>query len=76
MTEQWQPPSLEKVKQRAAKMQEINKRWDAHILVLDDMIAELEAEIRQQLPYRHRLEKAKRLLNLHEEKSETVEIPS
>ncbi len=42
MTQQPQPPDIEKVKQWAEKMQEICKRWDALILVTDDMIAQLE----------------------------------
>lgn len=37
MTEQPQPPNLERVKQTTAKMQEICKRWDALIAVRDYM---------------------------------------
>jgi hypothetical protein len=66
---QQQPPDIEKVKQRAAQMQEICKRWDALILVTDDMIAQLEEQIRQQPNEVYRLKKAKRLLNLQQEKS-------
>ena len=64
MTEQRQPPSLEKVKQRAAKMQEICKRCDALILVTDYMIAELEEQIRQQPNEVWRRRRAMQLLNL------------
>lgn len=64
MTEQPQPPDLQKVKQWSAKMQEICDRWDALIAVTDDMIIELEEQIRQQPDRIYRLNKAKRLLNL------------
>ena len=55
-------PSLEKVKQRAAKVQEICRRADAEILILDELIAQLEAENRSSLLYVYRLNKAKHLL--------------
>jgi hypothetical protein len=64
MTEQRQPPSIEKVKERSVKIQEICKRADANILILDYIIAQLEEGIRQQPLNRYRLEKAKRLLNI------------
>lgn len=51
-------------------MQEICKRWDALILVTDDMIAQLEEQIRQQPNEIYRLRKAKRLLNIQQEKPE------
>lgn len=63
-----QPPDIEKVKQRAAKMQEICKRWDALIAVTDYMIAELEDQIRKQPNEIYRLKRAKQLLNLDTEK--------
>lgn len=62
------PPSLEKVKQRAAKMEEINQRWDALIVVTDYIIAELEADIRKHPLYRYRLSRAMQKLNLSPEK--------
>lgn len=68
MIQQTQPPDIEKVKQRAAKMEELCKRWDALILVTDYMIEELEEQIRQQPLYQYRLRKAQELLNLEEEK--------
>ncbi|KJH69483.1 hypothetical protein [Aliterella atlantica] len=67
MTEQPQPPSLEKVKQTAAKMQEICKRWDALIAVTDYMIGELEEQIRKQPNEIYRLKRAKQLLNIETE---------
>jgi hypothetical protein len=63
MNQQKQPPSPEKVQRWTAKMQAICDRWDAHILVLDDMIAQLEADIRHQPMYIDRLKKAKQLIN-------------
>jgi hypothetical protein len=64
MTQQLPPPDIETVKQRAAKVQNICKRADAGILILDDLIAELEQDIRSSPLYRYRLNKAKHLLNL------------
>jgi len=61
MTQQ-APPDMEKIKQRAAKVQEICKRADAEILILDDLIAQLEEKIRASPLYRYRLHKAKLLL--------------
>lgn len=63
-----QPPDIEKVKQRAAKVQEICKRWDALIAVTDYMIAELEEQIRKQPNEIYRLKRAKQLLNIDPEK--------
>jgi hypothetical protein len=64
MTPQNSPPDLEAVKQRAAQVQDICKRADAGILILDGLIAQLEENIRASAPYRYRLNKAKHLLNL------------
>jgi hypothetical protein len=64
MTQQTPPPDLETVKQRAAQVQDICKRADAGILILDDLIAQLEQDIRSSSPYRYRLNKAMHLLNL------------
>lgn len=68
MTEQPQPPNLERVKQTAVKMQEICKRWDALIAVTDYMIGELEEQIRKQPNEIYRLKRAKQLLNLDTKK--------
>lgn len=73
MTEKPQPPSLEKVKQTSAKVQEICKRADANILILDEIIAQLEEENRRSPLYQSRLRRAKRLLNFPEKKTEGVE---
>jgi|GEM_PF-2544269 len=67
------PPSLEKVKEWAAKMEKLNERWDALITIADYMIAELEAESRKQPLYRYRLEKAMSLLNIQPEERETTQ---
>jgi alpha-D-ribose 1-methylphosphonate 5-triphosphate synthase subunit PhnL len=55
-------PSLEKVKQRAAKVQKICQRADAEILILDELIAQLEAQNRSSSLHLYRLNKAKHLL--------------
>lgn len=68
MTQQPQPPDLEKVKQRSAKMQEIGKRSDANILILDYIIGQLEEQNRQQPMYQYRLKKAMRLLDIDPDK--------
>jgi len=68
MTHKPPPPSLEIVKQRAAKMEEINQRWDALIIVADYIIAELEADIRKHPLYRYRLSRAMQKLNMPPER--------
>ncbi|WP_242057158.1 MULTISPECIES: hypothetical protein [Oscillatoriales] len=73
MTDKPQPPSIEKVKERSARVQEICKRADANILILDEIIAQLEEENRRSPLYQSRLRRAKRLLNFPEEKPENVE---
>ena len=62
MTQQSQLPDLEKVKQRAARMQEICLMFDAQIMVLDELIASVEAENRNNPMNVYRREKGKRLL--------------
>lgn len=62
-----QPPDIERVKQRAAKMQEICKRWDALIAVTDYMIGELEEQIRKQPNEIYRIKRANQLLNIETE---------
>jgi hypothetical protein len=59
MTQQISPPDLETVKRRAVQVQDICKQSDASILILDDLISQLEQDIRLSSPYRHRLNKAK-----------------
>jgi ABC-type dipeptide/oligopeptide/nickel transport system ATPase subunit len=56
-------PSLERVKQRSAKIQEICRLADAEVLILDELIAQLEAEHRSSVLHIYRLNKAKYLLN-------------
>jgi thiamine monophosphate synthase len=58
------PPSLERVKQRAVKVQEICQQADANILILDEIIAQLEEQIHHSSLSRYRLNKAKKLLKL------------
>jgi hypothetical protein len=64
MTQKLQQPDLERVKARAAKFQEVMQRADANLVILNLIIAELEADIRKQPMYLHRLQKAKQLLNI------------
>ncbi len=64
MNEQRKKPDIETVKRTSAKVQEICKRADANILILDYIIAQLEEDIRQQPLQRYRLEKAKQLLKM------------
>lgn len=61
MTEPKQLPDLETAKRRAAKMEEICRRADAGILLLDDLIAQLEQEIRASRVYQFRLKRARQL---------------
>ena len=72
MTEKPQPPDIEKVKQRAAKVQEICKRADANILILDDIIAQLDENIRSSPVYQYRLKRAKQLV-FPQQQSEKME---
>jgi alpha-D-ribose 1-methylphosphonate 5-triphosphate synthase subunit PhnL len=44
MTEPSHTPSLERIEQRSAKMKEICLMFDAQIALLDEAIAQLEAE--------------------------------
>ena len=62
MTQQPQPPDLEKVKQKAAKLREICTMFDAQITVLDELIAQVETENRNNPINVYRREKGKRLL--------------
>ncbi len=57
-------PNLDNIKKRAEKMQKDCERWDALVSVTDDLISQLEGEIRQQPNYIYRLTKAKNSLNL------------
>ena len=73
MTDKPQPPDIEKVKQRSAKIREICKRADANILILDDIIAQLEQDNRSSPVYQYRLKRAKQLLNFPQQQSEKIE---
>ena len=71
MNQPLQFPDPEKVKQRAARMREICLMFDAQIMILDELIAQVEAENRNNLINVYRREKGKRLLeNLMQQKSE------
>lgn len=64
MTQQMSPPDLEIVKRRASQVQNICERADVGILILDDLIAQVEQNIRSSSPYRYHLSKEKHSLNL------------
>ena len=75
MTQKLQQPDLARVKARAAKFQEVMQRSDANLVILDHIIAELEADIRKQPMYLRRLQKAKELLSMDfAEASESSEL--
>lgn len=63
MTHEHQP-DLQKVKQTSAKIQEVCKRADAGISILDDLISQLETQINASPLYRYRIKKAKDLLTI------------
>lgn len=64
-------PDPEKVKQRANRMREICLMFDTQIMVLDELIAQVEAENRKNPINIYRREKGKRLLEeLMQQKSE------
>ena len=65
-----QPQDLEKVKQTAAKLRDICTMFDAQIMILDELIAQVEAENRTNPFNVYRREKGKRLLeSLMQEKA-------
>jgi hypothetical protein len=74
MTQKHQIPDLATVKARAVKIEAICKRADANILVLDEIIAMLDENIRYSPVYQSRLRRAKRLLNFPEDNLENLEI--
>lgn len=56
-------PDIEQIKATSAKVKALCQRMDAHILIMDDMIAQLEEDYRCSPLYQYRLNRAKRLLN-------------
>jgi uncharacterized protein YdcH (DUF465 family) len=67
MTQEAFTPDIEKIKANSAKFQALFKRMDAEILILDDIIAQLDEQIRSSPVYAYHLNKAKRLLNKNRE---------
>ncbi|NJK30727.1 MAG: hypothetical protein HC940_11575 [Acaryochloris sp. SU_5_25] len=61
MTQQIPPPSLSKINQRVAQVQEICQRADAGILILDELIVQLEQNIHSSSFSQYRLDKEKHL---------------
>lgn len=71
MTNKPQPPAPEKVQQTVKRLREICAMFDAQIMVLDELIAQVEAENRDNLFNRFRRNRGQRLLEaLKKEKSE------
>ncbi len=64
MTPEKFTPDMEQIKKTSLKFQEICKRMDAQILILDDIIAQLDEQNKNSLLYQNRLNKAKRLLKM------------
>ena len=67
MTQNQPLPNLEQVKQTSTKIKEVCQRADAGISILDDLIAQLDQQIRSSPMYSYRLNKAKHLLNIQSE---------
>ncbi|MBW4618138.1 MAG: hypothetical protein KME17_01975 [Cyanosarcina radialis HA8281-LM2] len=68
MTQTAQLPDPEKIQQGAQKLHEACKMLDALNVLLDEAIAQVEAENRRSPLYRYRLERAKKLLDARSEK--------
>ncbi len=64
MTQEQFIPDIEQVKKTSLKFQELFKRMDAEILILDDIIAQLDEQNRNSPLYKYHLNKAKRLLKM------------
>ncbi|WP_017295563.1 hypothetical protein [Geminocystis herdmanii] len=64
MTQEKFIPDIEQIKKTSLKFQELCKRMDAEILILDDIIAQLDEQNRNSPVYQYRLNKAKRLLEI------------
>lgn len=64
MTQEKFTPDIEQIKKTSFKFQELCKRMDAEILILDDIIAQLDEQNRNSPLYQYRLNKAKRLLKM------------
>lgn len=67
MTQNQPIPNLEQVQQTSARIKEVCQRADAGISILDDLIAQLDQQIRSSPMYSYRLNKAKHLLNIKSE---------
>jgi hypothetical protein len=64
MTQEKFTPDMEQIKKTSLKFQELFKRMDAEILILDDIIAQLDEQNRNSPLSQYRLNKAKRLLKM------------
>ena len=69
MTQEQFTPDIEQIKQTSLKFQEIFQRMDAGIAILDDLIVQIEADIRSSKLYQYHLNKAKRMLNIDAKES-------
>jgi hypothetical protein len=63
MTQELRIPDRETVDRSVARWQEVCQMLDALNLFLDEAIAQVEAENRRSPLHRHRLERAKKLLD-------------
>ncbi len=54
-------PSQATIDRHTAKLRELVKRWDAHIMDLDELNAKLEAELREQRRQAYRLREASKV---------------
>lgn len=68
MTQQPRIPDPEKVKQTAAKLRDVCYMFDAQIMVLDELIAQVEAENRNNLLNVYRRNRGQRLLEEYKQK--------
>lgn len=71
MTASAKLPDPEKIQQGVEKSREACKLLDALNLILDDAIAQIEAENRRSPLYVYRLKRAKHLLDAHKEEKAT-----
>ncbi len=63
MNPQESHPTLEQVQETSEKIKAVCQQADAGIALLDDLIAQLDDQIRSSSLYSYRLNRAKRLLN-------------
>ena len=70
MNNQPQVPNLATRKRSIAKLRQISTMFDAQIMILDELIAEVEAQNRQNLVSVYRREQGKRLIESLQQETE------